>query len=304
MKRVAGVVIIPPVHENQTTSETMVKKRIPSSREKDINKALTFIRHLTDLKPRLAITLGSGFGSFGDTLHALTTIPCYEIPNYPSSNVQGHAGKLHFGYLKNDSTCSTPLLVFQGRVHFYEIASMEEVLFPVYIAYQLGIQKLIITNAAGGINSHFEAGDLMLIQDILNLAFLCIPAVQNHSSIPSGRYLKYFNEKMTQRILHCALQSKIPLQQGTYGWLRGPSFETPAEIQMLRRIGVDAVGMSTVPELFAARNLGMEAIGISLVSNLASGISLKKLSHADVMETGAKAARHISELLEQFILAS
>jgi purine-nucleoside phosphorylase len=196
-----------------------------------------------------------------------------------------------------------PLLVFQGRIHFYEIESVERVVFPIVISHQLGIKRLIITNAAGGINNCFNAGDLMLIQDILNPAVIPLPTTPNDSVLPNQKYSNYFDTEMKDRVIQCASQIKILLQQGTYGWLKGPSYETPAEIQMLKRIGVDAVGMSTVPEIFLAHSLGIKTVGISLISNLAAGISSVKLSHADVTDTGAKVSGRFSELMEQLVLS-
>lgn len=272
-------------------------------KEKEIREAVNFIRQVTNFRPRLALILGSSLGNFGDRINAISTVCSSEIPYYPVSSVQGHAGKLIFGYLQKDTLHSIPLLVFQGRVHFYEIGSVERVVFPIVLSHQLGIEKLIITNAAGGINSCFNVGDLMLIQDILNLAVIQLPTTPNDSVLPTQKCSNYFDTEMKHRVLQCASQIKIPLQQGTYGWLRGPSYETPAEIQMLKRIGVDAVGMSTVPEIFLARSLGMKTVGISLISNLAAGISPIKLSHADVTETGIKVTGRFSELMEQFILS-
>jgi inosine guanosine and xanthosine phosphorylase family len=272
-------------------------------KKKEVREAINFIRQVTNLRPRLALILGSGLGNFGDRINAISTVSSSEIPYYPVSSVQGHAGKLIFGYLQKDTLHSMPLLVFQGRVHFYEIGSIERVVFPIVFSHQLGIKKLIITNAAGGINSCFHAGDLMLIQDILNLAGIQLPTTRNDSVLPNQKYSNYFDTEMKHKVLQCASQIKIPLQQGTYCCLRGPSYETPAEIQMLKRIGVDAVGMSTVPEIFLARSLGMKTVGISLISNLAAGISSVKLSHADVTETGTKVTGRFSELMEQLVLS-
>jgi purine-nucleoside phosphorylase len=272
-------------------------------KKKEVREAINFIRQVTDFRPRLALILGSGLGNFGDRINAISTVSSSEIPYYPVSSVQGHAGKLIFGYLQTDTFHSMPLLVFQGRVHFYEIGSIERVVFPIVFSHQLGIKKLIITNAAGGINSCFHAGDLMLIQDILNLAGIQLPTTPNDSVLPNQKYSNYFDTEMKHKVLQCASQIKIPLQQGTYCCLRGPSYETPAEIQMLKRIGVDAVGMSTVPEIFLARSLGMKTVGISLISNLAAGISSVKLSHADVTETGTKVTGRFSELIEQLVLS-
>jgi inosine guanosine and xanthosine phosphorylase family len=272
-------------------------------KKKEVREAINFIRHITNFRPQLALILGSGLGNFSDRINAIATVSSFEIPYYPDSSAQGHAGKLIFGYLQKDTLHSMPLLVFQGRVHFYEIGSLERVVFPIILSHQLGIKKLIITNAAGGINSCFNAGDLMLIQDILNLAGIQLPTTPNDSVLPNQKYSNYFDSNMRHRLLQCASQIKIPLQQGTYGWLKGPSYETPAEIQMLKRIGVDAVGMSTVPEIFLARSFGMKTVGISLISNLAAGISSAKLFHTDVTETGTKVIGRFSELMEQLVLS-
>jgi purine-nucleoside phosphorylase len=269
----------------------------------EVREAINFIRQGTNFRPRLALILGSGLGNFGNRINAISTICSSEIPNYPVSSVQGHAGKLIFGYLQKDTLHSMPLLVFQGRVHFYEVGSIERVVFPIVFSHQLGIKKLIITNAAGGINSCFNVGDLMLIQDILNLAVFQFSTASNGSILPKQNNLGYFDTEMKHRVLQCASKIKIPLQQGTYCWLRGPSYETPSEIKMLKQFGVDAVGMSTVPEIFLSRSLGMKTVAISLISNLAAGISSKKLSHADVMEPGTKVTGRFSELIEQLVLS-
>jgi purine-nucleoside phosphorylase len=265
--------------------------------------AATFIQHRTRFKPRFALVLGSGLSHLTDRLNVKASIRSSEIPFYPLSSVQGHTGRLVFGYLLNDFSHSTPLLVFQGRVHFYESESLERVLFPIAIAQKLGVHKIIMTNAAGGINSCFSTGDLMLIHDVVNLSFIPLPLSKTLNDSSTHRHSIWFDELMKRQACTCAAQLKIPLQQGTYGWLRGPSYETPAEIQMLKRIGVDAVGMSTVPEMFLAHRFGMEILGLSLISNLAAGISPVKLSHAEVTETGKKVGRHFSELLENLILS-
>lgn len=273
------------------------------TKNKKIQEALSFIRNRTDFKPRLALILGSGLGEFSKNIKVISSVLSSEIPNYPLSSVQGHAGKLIFGYLEEDSTYSSPLLIFQGRVHFYEFGSLDQVIFPVIIAHHMGIRKLIITNAAGGLNTCFSAGDLMVIKDIFNFTFLQQYSKRNghiySPSIPN----KYFDSKMQQKVFQCAAQLKIPLQQGTYCWLKGPSYETPAEIQMLKRFGVDAVGMSTVPEIYTSYSLGMKTIGISLISNLAAGISQNKLSHAEVTETANNVKDRFSELMKRLILS-
>jgi len=271
--------------------------------QRKIQDAISFIRSVTDFKPRLALILGSGLGEFSKNIKVVSTIPASEIPNYPISSVQGHAGKIIFGYLQKDSAYSMPLLIFLGRVHFYEFGSLDRVVFPVTIAHRLGVKKLIITNAAGGLNSCFSAGDLMLIKDIFNLAFLQPNLKSNKQGCSTYTPIEYFDPKMQQLVLDCVTQLRIPLQQGTYCWLKGPSYETPAEIQMLKRLGVDAVGMSTVPEIYTSYRLGMKAIGISLISNLAAGISQNKLSHAEVTETADNMKERFSKLMEKLILS-
>jgi purine-nucleoside phosphorylase len=271
--------------------------------KKKILEAANFIRSVTDFKPRLALILGSGLGEFSSNIKVISSILASDIPNYPVSSVQGHAGKLIFGYLQKDSAQSTPLLIFQGRVHFYEIGSLDQVIFQVNIAHNLGIRKLIITNAAGGLNSRFSAGDLMIIKDIFNLTFLPPDTTGKGHNSSKFAPVEFFDFKMQQTVLQCAAQLKIPVQQGTYCWLKGPSYETPAEIQMLKRLGVDAVGMSTVPEIYTSYALGMKTIGISLISNLAAGISQNKLSHEEVTETANHVKERFSELMEALILS-
>ena len=271
--------------------------------EKKIQEAFSYIRNVTDFKPRLALILGSGLGDFSKNINVVSSVLASEIPNYPVSSVQGHAGKLIFGYLAEDTLHTLPLLIFQGRVHFYESGSLDQVVFPVHIAHRLGVRKLIITNAAGGLNSCFSSGDLMIIKDIFNLTFLQPPYLSKKQNISTFAPIEYFDQTMQQLAFHSAQELKIPLQQGTYCWLKGPSYETPAEIQMLKHIGVDAVGMSTVPEIYTSYSLGMRSIGISLISNLAAGISLNKLSHAEVTETANNVKERFSELMKKLILS-
>jgi purine-nucleoside phosphorylase len=271
---------------------------------KEIEKAINFTRQVTNFRPQIALILGSGLGNLCKKINAISTIPFSEIPNFPISSVQGHAGKLIFGYLQKDTLCSMPLIVFQGRIHFYETESIEKVVFPVIFSHQLGIKKLIITNAAGGINSIFKAGDLMLIQDVINMSFIRLnPAPGDHSLPRREHNMDFFDVGMKQTALQCALRIGIPLRQGSYCWLMGPSYETPAEIKMLKRIGADAVGMSTVPEIFIAHRLGIKTVGISFISNLAAGISAGKLSHSDVTKSGTQITGLFSEFIEQLVLS-
>lgn len=274
----------------------------------ELNKALAFIRQETTLRPAVALVLGSGLGDFADELSDPVTIPTATIPSYPVSTVQGHAGKLVFGHLKDHGRQSKPLLVFQGRVHFYETHDIGRTLLPAYIASGLGAQVFLVTNAAGGINRLFSAGDLMLIEDYLNV-FLRFsspriddsPTTAIHPLEVTARPRNSFDPVLSDHILNAAADLKIPLQKGTYCWLSGPSYETPAEIEMLRRLGADAVGMSTVPEIVAAHRLGMNVAGISLVSNMAAGMTGEKLSHEEVNQTAGRVKERFTKLMREVI---
>jgi purine-nucleoside phosphorylase len=273
------------------------------NKQQKILEAVSYIHHITDFKPQAALILGSGLGEFSENITIVSSVSASEIPHYPVSSVFGHAGKLIFGYLKKDATHSMPLLIFQGRIHFYEIGSLDRVVFPVIIAHQLGVRKLILTNAAGGLNNYFSSGDLMLINDIFDLTFLQLQPRKRKQDISNYCPKDFFDPTMQRLVFQCAERLNIPIQQGTYCWLKGPSYETPAEIQMLKRFGVDAVGMSTVPELYTSYWLGMKTVGISLISNLAAGISQNKLSHAEVTETANNVKIRFSELMEKLILS-
>jgi purine-nucleoside phosphorylase len=263
-----------------------------------IDEAISVIRRKTSLEPKIACILGSGLGDFADQLSDSISISSADIPYYPVSSVEGHAGRLYFGTLQGTAHRSFPLLIFKGRVHFYESGSIETTLFPCRVAQALGAEYLIVTNAAGGINRQFRAGDLMLIRDTIDLTFIRSP----YSPRQQSRRREYFDPSLQNLLRETALDLKIPLQEGTYCWLKGPSYETPAEIRMLSRIGADAIGMSTVPEIIAAQSLGMKVVGISLISNLAAGISSMKLSHEEVTQTAKRVKGRFTALMKEFIL--
>lgn len=268
----------------------------------ELHDAVSFIGRQTSIRPTIACILGSGLGDFADEIESGVVIPSASIPHYPVSSVQGHEGKLVFGSIRKDQRTSRPLLVFKGRVHFYESGDLETTLLPVRLAHQLGAQTLIVTNAAGGINRRFKAGDLMLIRDILNLTSL---PKKDHTRTSHGRgerTNRLFDPVLQDSLLSTATQIGLHLQEGVYCWLKGPSYETAAEIEMLRRMGADAVGMSTVPEIIEANRLGMRVVGISLISNLATGISAAKLSHAEVTDTANRVKASFTNLMREFIL--
>jgi purine-nucleoside phosphorylase len=277
-----------------------------------VDEAVRFIQSVVSVQPRIALILGSGLGDFAENLKITHSLSSSAIPHYPRSTVEGHAGKLVFGSIIVDKKQTPPLLVFQGRIHYYETAALEPVLFPVYLAAGLGTKKLIVTNAAGGISRKFRAGDLMLIRDLLGLSFLLLSingkdANQTMSKLDwplkqRNTAAQYFDVRLQKVIRDSAKKARIALQEGTYCWLKGPTYETAAEIEMLRRIGADAVGMSTVPEIVAARTLGMKVAGISLISNLATGITGQKLSHTEVTETAARVKKRFSDLMKNILL--
>ncbi len=264
-----------------------------------LHEAALSLRKRLPHKPALGLILGSGLGEFASELSDPITIPADEIPFYPKSTVEGHAGQLVFGTIYEKGVHSIPLVVFQGRIHFYETADLDSVLFPTRLGITLGMHSLIVTNAAGGVKRDFSAGDLMLITDVLNLTFLRLPSLPkaeiSHRSILDPAIRGHFqNSARTQN---------IPLKEGTYCWLKGPSYETAAEIEMLTRIGVSAVGMSTVPELTLAAQSGLHTAGLSLISNMATGIGTEKLSHQEVRETASRVGRRLTLLLRSTIMS-
>ncbi|MBK7857592.1 MAG: purine-nucleoside phosphorylase [Archangiaceae bacterium] len=248
--------------------------------------------------PKVGIILGSGLGAFADALQDATAISYSELPNFPQSSVVGHAGRLVLGKLGGES-----IVAMQGRVHFYEGYTPQEVAFPARVLCKLGIKALVVTNAAGGINTAFQAGDLMAITDHLNLAGYNPLTGKNDDSL-GPRFPDMstaYDPKLLRLLEKSAVESKVPLRKGVYACLSGPSYETPAEIRMLRTLGADAVGMSTVPEVIAAAHMGVKVAGISCITNLAAGISKTALSHEEVGETAEKSRGIFQRLLERFL---
>ena len=254
-----------------------------------LNASISFIREHAPVSPRIALILGSGLCDFSDNLPNRTSIPTSDIPHYPVSTVEGHKGKLVFAMLNEK-----PLLAFQGRVHFYETRDLEKVLYPIHVAHKLGIRTLITTNAAGGINRTFLPGDLMIIMDQINFTF-----ERRASTKPSLRQI--YSADLIAKAEAAARMSGIQVKRGVYVGLKGPSYETASEIEMLTRIGGDAVGMSTVFESSVASSLGMDVLGISCITNLATGISPTKLSHQEVTEVGSRVKQTFATLVASTI---
>lgn len=267
----------------------MLKSHIPKAQ---LTESIAFIRSKTALKPKIGIILGSGLGDFADNLKNQISIKTKIIPHYPASTIEGHKGNLVFGNL-----LGIPVVAFQGRVHFYETGSLKTILYPIYVASHLGVKILIITNAAGGINRQFTAGDLMLITDQINLTFM--NPIGHLRLKTKNKHL--YDRKLLQLAINAANENKIPIKQGVYCGVKGPSYETAAEIEMIRRLGGDAVGMSTVNEVSLAHALGIRLLGISCITNLATGILETKLSHDEVTQVADRVKSTFSVFLQGII---
>jgi purine-nucleoside phosphorylase len=260
----------------------------------NIDQAVTFLRQRVTARPDLAIVLGSGLGGFADALQDPVTVPSHEIPHYPRSTVEGHKGELVFGRLG-----SKQILAVRGRVHFYESGSLDTVLFPVRILSALGAQQLVITNAAGGVNRTFVPGDLMIIADQLNLTGMRLPA-----DAPLRRATAdYYHPALRNLALATAERLGIRVVSGSYAGVKGPSYESAAEVEMVHRLGGDAVGMSTVMETALAVACGMDVLGISCITNKATGTSSAKLDHAEVTEVANRVKENFSLLLREIIIS-
>ncbi len=251
-------------------------------------EAANYILAQTQYRPQIGIILGSGINQLADAVEQTDTIPYTDIPHFVSSTVQGHAGRLVAGVLENHN-----VLVMQGRIHYYEGYSMQQVTLPIRVMHLLGIETLIVTNAAGGIAPHLQAGELMLITDHLNLIGMAglNPLIGPNDPDLGPRFpdmSQVYDPELCQLARQVARAEQIPLQEGVYICLAGPSFETPADIRFLRAIGADAVGMSTVPEVTVARHMGMRVLGISGISNIAlTEVTQQQTStHQQVLETG------------------
>jgi purine-nucleoside phosphorylase len=248
---------------------------------------------------RVALVLGSGLGAFADELEGASGIPYEEIPGFARSTVEGHAGKLVLGRVEG-----VPVLAMQGRFHYYEGYSFDEVIFPMRTFGALGIKSVILTNAAGGINISFDQGALMVISDHLNL--MGVNPLRGPHDARFGERFPDMTEVYARDYQETAVEEAramgLELRRGIYAALSGPSYETPAEIRMLRILGADAVGMSTVPEAIAARQMGIRVLGISCITNMAAGVVVgESINHHEVMETGERVHDTFKELLRRVI---
>ena len=265
-----------------------------------VQQAARLIEGRTTLRPRIGLVLGSGLGAFADGLQDATAIPYQQIPHFPVSTAVGHAGRLVVG-----QCAKIPVAVMQGRVHFYEGYSLREVTFPIRVLGALGIRALVFTNAAGGINRKLRARGLLLIRDHLN--FQGTNPLRGPNEERFGPRFPDMTEAYSKKLRTTAKQVarklRLRLFEGVYAALHGPSYETPAEIRALARLGADVVGMSTVPEVIVANHMGIEVLGISCVTNMAAGISKKKINHDEVLEAGERVGRQFTAFLRALIPA-
>ncbi|EUJ47516.1 purine nucleoside phosphorylase [Listeria rocourtiae FSL F6-920] len=240
-----------------------------------INEALSYIEQLTTIKPTIGIILGSGLGPFADTIEDAIHIPYNDIPYFAKSAAVGHANELVIGHIGGKN-----IVAMKGRFHYYEGFPLDEVTFPVRVMKALGVEKLIITNACGAVNTDFNPGDLMLITDHINLT-ANNPLMGPNNPELGVRFLdvsEVYSKRLRNIVKDVATNQNVTLREGVYAWWTGPTYETPAEIRMIRGFGADAVGMSTVPEALIARHAGIETVGISCLTNMACGILDQPLS--------------------------
>ena len=260
--------------------------------------AARFIRSRLAEEVHVALILGSGLGAFADALEGAQAIPYAEIPGFARPTVEGHAGRLVVARVEGVSVAA-----MQGRFHFYEGYTLEEVTFPIRALGLLGVKSLILTNAAGGLNNSFEQGSLVVISDHLNLLG-ANPLLGKNDERFGPRFpdmSEVYDREYQDTAISEAHAMGVELRRGIYAALPGPSYETPAEIRMLRLLGADAVGMSTVPEAIVARHMGLRVLGVSCITNMAAGVLDKPISHEEVIETGERVRETFAELLRRVI---
>lgn len=252
-----------------------------------------------DFKPKVALVLGSGLGDYADSIQIEATLGYHEIKGFPVSTVSGHKGQFVFGYVGE-----VPVVIMQGRVHYYEGYSMEDVVLPTRLMKMMGAEILFLTNAAGGVNFDFAAGDFMMITDQIS-NFVPSPLIGPNIEELGLRFCdmsEIYNKELCATIRSAAKDLNIPLREGTYVQFSGPNFETPHEVKMCRILGGDAVGMSTACEAVAANHMGMKICGISCISNLGCGMTDQPLSHEEVKETADRVAPLFKQLITEAVV--
>lgn len=261
-------------------------------------EARRYIMERVPSLPEIGIILGSGLGPFAELVEEKIVIPYKEIPHFPISTVEGHVGQLVFG-----KVTGRKVMIMQGRFHYYEGYTMQEVTFPIRVMQVLGIKGLIVTNAAGGINLTFNPGDLVIIKDHLNL--MGDNPLRGANLLSLGPRFPDLSEgydlEWRQKALTIARELGINPREGVYAAMSGPNYETPAEIRYLRTIGADMVGMSTVPEVLVANHGGMQVLGISCITNMAAGVLPQKLNHSEVMETAGRIEKQFVQFVQALV---
>lgn len=264
-----------------------------------IQETVQYIKDKTNCTPEYGVILGSGLGSFTDDIEIEFTLPYTEIPNFPVSTVEGHQGALVFGKIGGRN-----VVAMQGRFHFYEGYDMKEVTFPVRVMKYLGVQKLIVSNASGGVNPNYQVGSIVILKDQINMMPEHPLRGKNDERL-GPRFVNMsepFSKKMIGKAKEIAGSLGIEVQDGVYLGLQGPTFETLAEYGMVKRLGADCVGMSTVPEVIVARHMELETFGISVITDMGNAESIETISHAEVLEAAKAAEPHVRELIRELIL--
>ena len=260
---------------------------------------LASVREKTNFVPEVAVILGSGLGEFANEIEIVDTISYTDIEGFPVSTVKGHAGRFVFGYVEK-----TPVVIMQGRVHYYEGYPMQDVVLPTRLMGMMGAKKLLLTNAAGGSNPNFKPGDLMIISDHITTA-VPSPLIGPNLEELGTRFpdmSNTYSQRLQDVIADCAKELGIEMQKGVYVQFTGPNYETPAEVRLAQIWGADAVGMSTAVEAMVANHMGIEVAGISCITNMAAGISKVQLDHKEVQETADRVAADFKKLVAKVIV--
>jgi purine-nucleoside phosphorylase len=266
-----------------------------------LDAAAAHVRARSDLHPAVGLVLGSGLGAFAETLDDAVTVPYREIPHFPTSTAVGHKGELVLGRSRG-----VPVAVMAGRVHFYEGYSLQQVVFPVRVLGRLGVRTLVVTNAAGAVNTSYRPGELMLLDDHINLMG-GHPLIGPNEDTLGQRFFDMscaYDPALRALAREAAQAAGLAVHSGVYLALTGPSYETPAEIRMLRALGADAVGMSTVPEVLAARHMGLRVLGLSCLTNMAAGVLDQPLDHSEVLEVGERVKERLLEVLARVVVGA
>lgn len=280
----------------------MFTKSDPTAYHEELQRAVEAVRDDVDTSPEIALILGSGLGRLAEAANDTTVVSASTVPGYPASTVEGHEGRLVFGELEG-----TRVVFVQGRVHLYEGYPVQTLTMPVRLVHALGADRMVVTNSAGGVNRTFRPGTLMFITGHLNLAFASpgvgasvAPRSLSDDGMEEGP-APYYDRAWTDRAEEVALDLGVEVRRGVYAWMLGPSYETAAEVRALERLGADAVGMSTVPEVIQAQMLGMRVLGLSTITNPAAGISEGTLDHDDVLEVGQRVRGELMTLVRGIV---